>query len=104
MYIKTEKFIIDAIGTVSKSKNGLHDYLEIVLRKPAKHDEFNEATYPDDYFQTTAWNKKINELPEIEVGDKVEVMLNLQGRKLLDDKTGEYYFTKQLNIQKLSKL
>lgn len=104
MFLPSHKFIIDSIGTVTKSKNGLHDFLEIILRKPAKTDEFNDAVYPDDFYQCTAWNKKINELPELEKGDKVEVMLNFQGRKVFDQNKMEDYYTKQLTIQKLHKL
>jgi len=104
MYLPAHKFYIDSIGTVTASKNGQHKYIEIILRKPAQRDEFDEAKYPDDYFQCTVWNDKINQLPEIENGDKVEAVLNYQGRKMLDQNTGDTYYTKQFNIQKLTKL
>jgi len=104
MFLPAHKFIIDHIGTIEPTPNGLHKYLEFILRKPARTDEFNDQVFPDDYFQCAAWNKKIEELPELEVGNKVEVMLNFQGRKLTDTKTGKPYYTKQFSIHKLTKL
>ena len=104
MYLPAHKFYIDSIGPVTPSATGQHKFIEIVLRKPAQRDEFGDEKYPDDYFQCTVWNDKINHLPEIEEGDKVEAVLNYQGRKLLDRDTGKTYYSKQFNIQKLTKL
>jgi len=104
MYLPAHKFYIDSIGPVSPSQTGNHKFIEIVLRKPAQRDEFGEEKYPDDYFPCTVWNDKINQLPEIEEGDKVEAVINYQGRKKLDQQTGDPYYTKQFNIQKLTKL
>lgn len=104
MYLPAIKFIIDSIGTVSPTPNGLHHFLEIILRKPAKTDEFNDAKYPDDFFQCSVWNQKIEELPVLEVGDKVEVLINYQGRKRFDENKGAHYITKQFSIQRITKL
>lgn len=104
MFLKSEKYYIDSIGTVTRTQNGLHNFLNIGLRKPARRDEFDEASYPDDFFEVSVWNKKIDELPELEVGDKVEVFINFQGRKNLNEQSGEYYYTKQMRVMKLTKL
>lgn len=104
MFLPEHKMIIDHIGTIESTPNGLHKYLEFIFRKPARTDEFNEQKYPDDYFQCAVWNKKIEYLPALEVGDKVEVMLNFQGHKLTDTQTGKPYYTKQFSIHKLTKL
>lgn len=104
MFLPSHKFIVDHIGTVTKTQNGLHDFLNLVLKKPARRDEFDEATYPDDYYEVSVWNKKINELPVLEVGDKVEAVLNFQGRKGFDEGKMEHYYMKQLSVHKLTKV
>lgn len=104
MYLPEHKFIVDEVGNIEKTPNKLHTYIEIILRKPAYRDEFGESKYQDDIFQCTVWNQKIETLPYLVAGDKVEAVLNYQGRKQFDQNAGKYFYTKQFSIQTIKKI
>ena len=104
MFLKEFKAIIRGISPLQKTKEGKYDFVEIVLTKPARRDEFNEPIGKDDVFMAKAWNKKIAELPALKIGDKVNATLILQGAEGVDSADSHVYHSLQLNVSKILKL
>nr|WP_319570232.1 hypothetical protein [uncultured Draconibacterium sp.] len=95
MLINEHKFLVEQVFPETTSKNGKHRTKRIILNKPGYHNSFGEKVGDDDIYECTAWNKTIDELPELKHGDKVTAVINLQGRKNIDQSGNEFY---NLNI------
>ena len=101
MLLPEHKFIIEKVGPSDKTKDGKHTFQAIVLKKPGYTDEFGEKKGDDDLFEAKAWNKILEEMPVVKAGDKVSVLLALQGREFLDKTSSQIHYPLQLTIRKL---
>lgn len=104
MYLQEFKAIIKNVSTVQKTKDGKYEYVEVVLTKPARKDDFGESIGKDDIFLAKAWNKKASELPTLHAGDKVNATLILQGSEGIDKNDSSMYHSLQLNVMKITKI
>lgn len=102
MLLPEHKFLVDKVGPTERTQDGKHEFQTIVLIKPGYTNEFGEKVGIDDEYECRAWNKTIVEMPVIKHGDKVNVVLNLQGRKWIDKDKGDVYYRTELMIRKLS--
>jgi len=102
MLLPEHKFLVDKVGTTERTQDGKHEYKTIVLVKPGYTNEFGEKVGTDDEYECKAWNKTIGEMPVIKHGDKVNALLNLQGRKFIDKTKGDVYYRTELMIRKLT--
>lgn len=104
MYLQEFKAIIKGVTPVQKTRDGKYEFVEVVVTKPARKDDFGEAIGKDDIFLAKAWNKKIAELPVLKAGDKVNVTLILQGSEGIDKNDSSIYHSLQLNVMKITKI
>lgn len=100
MYIEKQKMLIAGVKPVETTKDGKYKYRNILLRKPAFVDAFGEKHGEDDLFECSVWNKKIDTLPALIEGDKVEVSFFLQGREYVHTSRGLMY-SLRLNIHEI---
>ena len=103
MLLPEHKFLIEKAGPKENTKDQKHSFKTFVFRKPGFTNEFGEKVGKDDLFEAKAWNKTIDELPAVSMGDKVAVMLVLNGKEYLDQNQGINY-SLQLTIQKMKVL
>lgn len=103
MFLPEFKCIVKSVSGKLKTKDEKHEYVEVVVTKPARKDDFGEPMGNDDIFLTKAWNKKAQELPALKPGDKVNVTLILQGSEGLDQNS-QIYHSLNLTIYKISKI
>ncbi len=104
MYLQEFKAIVTSVSAKQKTKDGKYEFVEVVLTKPARKDDFGEPICKDDVFLTKAWSKKITELPALKIGDKVNATLILQGTTGRDKNDSSIYYSLQLNVMKISKI
>lgn len=104
MYLQEFKAIVKSVSAVLKTKDLKYDFVEVVLTNPARRDEFGEPIGKDEIFMAKAWNKKIGELPQIGVGDKVNATLILQGSEGINKVDNSIYHSLSLNISKIEKI
>ena len=104
MFLQEFKAIIKGVSALTKTKDGQYEFVEVVLTKPARKDDFGEPIGKDDVFMAKAWNKKIAELPVLKAGDKVNATLILQGQEGIDKDSSGIYHSLQLNVSKLVKI
>ena len=103
MFLPEFKCIVKSMSGIQKTRDMKHEYLEIVLTKPARKDEFGESIGNDDFFLVKAWNKKATELPGLVPGDRVNATLILQGGEGLD-KESKIYHSLNLTLYKITKV
>ena len=104
MLLPEHKFLVDKVGASERTPDGKHEVQTIVLIKPGYTNEFGEKVGTDDEFECKAWNKTLLEMPFLKHGDKVNALLNLQGRKWIDKDKGEVYYQTGLTIRKIQVL
>lgn len=104
MFIESHGYIIDRVGDVQHSKDGKHQFIECVFRKPTPKDEFGDQQFQDDVFAVRAWNKKIELLQNIIPGSKVKAQLTLSGSQQTEMSTGKKYFNMNLALNKIELL
>jgi hypothetical protein len=79
MYLKFKAIIETKRPVVEKKSNKLQ---EIIVRVPARTNEFGDKIGEDDHFQVTAWkDEKIEKLKPFNAGAKVEVAVFMNGRE-----------------------
>ena len=105
MLLPEHKFLVEKVFQPESTQNNNHKYQRIVLKKPGFTDEFGEKKGKDDLFDCRVWNKKIDNVPPgLKAGDKVKVMLSLNGRDYLDESKNEIGYNLQLSIGKIELL
>ena len=104
MYLQEFKAIVKSVSEKQRTKDQKYEFVEVVLLKPARKDDFGEKIGKDDIFYTKAWNKKIAELPALKAGDKVNANLILQGSEGIDKNDSSIYYSLQLSLMKITKI
>jgi len=104
MYLPEFKCIVKNIAATQRTKDLKHEFVEVLFTKPARKDDFGEPIGNDDIFLARAWNKKINELPALKIGDRVKATLMLQGTEGIDRNDSSIYHALQLTVYKISKI
>ena len=104
MLLPEHKFLVAKVGPSERTQDGKHECQTIVLVKPGYTNEFGEKVGIDDEYECKAWNKTLQEMPVLKHGDKVNALLNLQGRKWIDKDKGEVYYRTELMIRKITLL
>ncbi|MDP2338044.1 MAG: hypothetical protein Q8N05_16685 [Bacteroidota bacterium] len=104
MLLPEHGYIVDKVSEELSTKDLKHQYVELILRKPAPKDEFGDTVFTDDVYQVKAWNKKIDLVKGLQKGDKVKAMLSLSGAELFDQQSSKIYYNQNLSVIKLEKL
>lgn len=104
MFLPEHGFIVEKVGSVVPTKDGKHQYCDLIIRKPAPRNEFGEQIIADDVFQAKAWDKRIELLNGLNKGDKVKIQLSLTGKEQLDRESSNIYYQMNLSVFKLEKL
>lgn len=84
------KAIIESISPIETAKSGTK-FVNIVIRKPARMNEFGEKIGNDDIFNVQVYNNKIEEIPKLHKGDKIEIKMSLSGSEHLDQNSKIFY-------------
>lgn len=104
MLLPEHKFLVEKVGQKEKTTDQKHTFKTIVLRKPGFTNEFGEKVGKDDLFEAKAWNKTIDELPVVAMGDKVAATLLLTGKEYLDKNQSDINYSLQLTLHKMKLL
>lgn len=92
MQIPEHGYIVEQIDALETTEKGNHKFQRIILKKPGWKDEFGEQKGNDDLFEVRVWNQKINELPQLQRGDKIKATLYFQGNESVNDRGQKSYF------------
>lgn len=103
MLIQEHGYLVKQIDAPESTQNGRHKFQRIVLNKPGYTDEFGDKKCMDDIFECRVWNKKINEIPALQKGDKVKAVLSIKGLEYTDKQGKTIYYT-QTTIRKIEKI
>jgi hypothetical protein len=103
MSIKTTiKGFVHKVREPRKGRNNETYYQDVVIRKPARQDEFVEKRGNDDFYPVLVFSKDRSKMhtPNI-IGKKVEAECYLHGKESasMEDKELTYYT--QLNLKEL---
>ena len=106
MLIPEHKYLVESCSGMQSTRDGKHQYITVILKKPAPTDEFGDKIpgLDDDLFECTIWNKNAQEMPVLSAGDKVEAQLAFRGSSGISRQDGSTWYNVQVNIRNIKKL
>ncbi len=104
MLIPEHKYLVKKVYPTEQLPNGNHKFQRIILIKPGYTDEFGDKKGKDDLYEIKVWNNAIDELPELNPGDKVKAVLGINGVEHVDRNSGQVMYFTQISARKIEKL